>query len=474
MFVKRRSYGWVVTEFNDNHNHPLVPKWSLTRYLRSHKNIPEDEVDFLRLLHSCNLETSRQMQIMGSLYGSIEHMTYGPKEVANLRASFRREDRYTDMQGTLEYFMQLKQEDKDFFCKFLMDEENRVECMFWIDGPSRRAYKFYNDCLSFDTTYCTNIYKMPCAPFIGINCHGQSIQFGCGFLRNELTDSFIWLFETFLEAMDGLAPLNIITDQDFAMRAGIDKVFPHARHRNCRLHIVRKAQEVIGPLMSRNLELNEDFKDCLNDSLTPQEFEAKWLAMIQRHGVEGNTDLAALYEKRNCWVPAYFMHNFYPFLQTTGRSEGFNAVLKKYVNPQNSVSDFVRQYAAIQEKYHNAEGKEEADTLITTATTWCSHPIEVQMEKIYTRSIYYRFQSEMQKLMSYNCQHIMGDIYSTVCIAKFVPHYGDRSYTVHANVGAEHYECECSKMDRDGMVCCHILKVQNKKDFKSSLPYFVN
>ena len=99
----------------------------------------------------------------------------GFKPPANLRASFRREDRYTDMQGTLEYFMQLKQEDKDFFCKFLMDEENRVECMFWIDGPSRRAYKFYNDCLSFDTTYCTNIYKMPCAPFIGINCHGQSI-----------------------------------------------------------------------------------------------------------------------------------------------------------------------------------------------------------------------------------------------------------------------------------------------------------
>ena len=51
--------------------------------------------------------------------------------------------------------------------------------MFWIDGASRRAYAKYNDIVSFDTTYMTNMYKMPCAPFIGINNHGQSIQFCC-------------------------------------------------------------------------------------------------------------------------------------------------------------------------------------------------------------------------------------------------------------------------------------------------------
>ena len=73
---------------------------------------------------------------------------------------------------------------------------------------------------------------MPCAPFIGINNHGQSIQFGCGFIRNELSTSFVWLFETFLEAMGGLAPTNIITDQDFAMRSAIQDVFPNTTHQN--------------------------------------------------------------------------------------------------------------------------------------------------------------------------------------------------------------------------------------------------
>ena len=102
----------------------------------------------------------------------------------------------------------------------------------------REVYKLYNDCISFDTTYMTNMYNMPCAPFIGINRYGQSIQLGCGFLRNERIPNFVWLFETFLEAMGGLHPLNIITDQDVAMKTAILVVFLAAIHKNCRWHIM--------------------------------------------------------------------------------------------------------------------------------------------------------------------------------------------------------------------------------------------
>ena len=140
--------------------------------------------------------------------------------------------------------------------------------MFWIDGASRRAYAKYNDCLSFDTTYMTNMYKMPGAPFIRINNHGQSIQFGCVFVRNELKKNFVWLFNTFLHAMGGVAPKNIITDQDFAMRSAIDEVFLNIIHRNCRWHIMKKAHEKLGKLMADDKPLNKAFKDCVDNSLT--------------------------------------------------------------------------------------------------------------------------------------------------------------------------------------------------------------
>jgi hypothetical protein len=172
MFVKRRPNGWVVTEFNDNHNHPLIKKWSLTGYLRSHRNIPEEEKDFIRLLHSCNLETSRQMQLMARLHGPMDNMGYENKDVTNLRASFWSEHKYTDMQDTMAYFKTMKAQDKDFYYKFQLDEDDRVQNLYWVDGAARRTYKHYHDCISFDTTFMTNIYKMPCAPFIGINNHG--------------------------------------------------------------------------------------------------------------------------------------------------------------------------------------------------------------------------------------------------------------------------------------------------------------
>ena len=78
----------------------------------------------------------------------------------------------------------------------------------------------------------------------------------------------MWLFNAFLHAMDGIAPKNIITDQDFAMRSAIDEVFIEIVHRNCRWHIMKKAQEKLGKLMPDNDPLNNAFKDCVDNSLT--------------------------------------------------------------------------------------------------------------------------------------------------------------------------------------------------------------
>uniref|UniRef100_A0A8I6XCE4 Protein FAR1-RELATED SEQUENCE n=1 Tax=Hordeum vulgare subsp. vulgare TaxID=112509 RepID=A0A8I6XCE4_HORVV len=115
MFVKRRDNAWVVTEINDDHNHPLIKKWSLTGYLRSHRHIPEEEQQFVKLLHSCNLEPSRQMQLLTELHGQREAIGYTDKDLANLLAKFRAEHKYTDMQDTIEYFKSSQQLDKTFF-----------------------------------------------------------------------------------------------------------------------------------------------------------------------------------------------------------------------------------------------------------------------------------------------------------------------------------------------------------------------
>jgi zinc finger SWIM domain-containing protein 3 len=49
------------------------------------------------------------------------------------------------------------------------------EMFFWADARSRAAYEFFNDVITFDTTYLTNRYDMPFASFARVNHHGQSI-----------------------------------------------------------------------------------------------------------------------------------------------------------------------------------------------------------------------------------------------------------------------------------------------------------
>ncbi|KAM0871608.1 hypothetical protein ACQ4PT_039272 [Festuca glaucescens] len=391
MHVKRIGDRWEVTQFVEEHTHEASNKFALKKYLRSHKNIPKEEMHFIDLLRAVNLSAGRIMEIMTELYGSRANVPYDTKKISNYTAKHNEKLRHIDIPELLEYFEELKKEDPNFFYRYKLDKESRVENLFWVDGKARELYKLYNDCISFDTTYMTNMYKLPCAPILGINRYGQTIQFGCGFLRNERIGNFIWLFEQFLEAMGGLHPVNIITDQDQAMRTAILSVFIYTILRNCRWHIMQKLQQEIGPYIAKNEELRKDFNEIVDYSLTPAEFEARWAEMIVKHDVSQNKHLTDLYGIRDHFVPAYFMNCFFPFLQTTARSEGFNAVLKKYTTPHGRLLHFFKQYMKLQEKIDCTEDHNEFEGDDKTLRVWGDFPMEEQMLKTYTIPIFRKF-----------------------------------------------------------------------------------
>ena len=85
----------------------------------------------------------------------------------------------------IELFTLEKEKNHGFYFDFDKDNEDRLVRCFWADSYSRRAYKFFGDVVVFDTTYNTNRYGMIFAPLTGVNHHGQTIIFGCGFLSDE-------------------------------------------------------------------------------------------------------------------------------------------------------------------------------------------------------------------------------------------------------------------------------------------------
>ncbi|OMO60076.1 FAR1-related protein [Corchorus capsularis] len=84
-----------------------------------------------------------------------------------------------------EFLTESMRNDKDFFYLMDLDEESRVCSILWVDARARAAYESFGDVVTFDTTYRTNKYGIPFAPFVGVNHHGSSILLGCGLLANE-------------------------------------------------------------------------------------------------------------------------------------------------------------------------------------------------------------------------------------------------------------------------------------------------
>ena len=98
MVVKLIADKWHVIYFALDHNHDLVIKPSLKKFLRSHKGIPKQEKDFIALLHGCNLSTGQIMQVMNEFYGSTQLVPYEAKDVGNFRSTIRRMEKYKNMQ----------------------------------------------------------------------------------------------------------------------------------------------------------------------------------------------------------------------------------------------------------------------------------------------------------------------------------------------------------------------------------------
>ena len=109
-------------------------------------------------------------------------------------------------------------------------------------------YLLFGDLLVFDTTYRINRYEIRYAPFVCMNHHAKNVMLGCGFFMNEKIESFVWLFETFLEAMGNVQSKTIMTDQAFSTTNAIERVFPLAKHMLYTWHILENSKKNIGHL----------------------------------------------------------------------------------------------------------------------------------------------------------------------------------------------------------------------------------
>ncbi|KAH9751515.1 protein FAR1-RELATED SEQUENCE [Citrus sinensis] len=275
------------------------------------------------------------------------------------------------------------------------NEDARLKNLFWADARSRAANKEFGDVITFDSTYLTNKYDMPFAAFVGVNHHGQSTLLGCGLISNEDIDTYVWLFRSWLTCMSSCAPNAIITDQDKAMQKAIEVVFPHARHRWCLWHIMKKLPEKLKGYKKYEV-IKLTMQNIVYDSLIPSDFDDRWMVFIEKYNLHNNEWLQNLYDERQHWVPAYVKDIFWAGMSTTQRSESMHAFFDGYVNSKTTLKQFVEQYGnALRDKVEK-ENHADFNDLNSNIPCVTHYAMEHQFRDTYTMEKFREFQQELK------------------------------------------------------------------------------
>ncbi|XP_056691306.1 protein FAR-RED IMPAIRED RESPONSE 1-like [Spinacia oleracea] len=383
-------------------------------------------------------------------------MPISVKDLRNIVAKEKKlKMRGGDAKDMFDYFDKMTAGNQNFFHRYRLNSKNRLTDVMWVDARSRVAYQDFGDVVCFDSTYVTNNYELPFSNFVGVNHHGQTILLGCALVSHEDTETFVWLFKTWLHCMGGKAPISFLTNQCATMRRALEIAMPMptTKHRWCLWHILQK--------FGKKLEAG---------------FEVNWTSSIELYGLGADDWLSGLYDQRHMWVPAYMKHLFWDGMKTTQRSESINNFFDKYVKRDTRLYQFAESYIDAMEHRVNTEKEADANTSINIRDLVTGFPAERVFQKLYKDAKFLEVQVQCMRVLyiqwprrvelsEIEMEHHLEDrvwIYIKE-IRKEIVTDKRRTYTVRLNIETKQACCDCKLFEAHGIICRHVINVFDRE-----------
>ncbi|XP_026400671.1 protein FAR1-RELATED SEQUENCE 5-like [Papaver somniferum] len=161
---------WEISTFHAAHNH--IVSSEMSRMMPCYRHIPPDVRHRLDANDQSGIKMHKSYISVVNENGGYHNMTCTEKDCRNITKDLR-ELRLGKgyAEAIIRYFMNKvshkSNEHEDFYYAIDVDEEKHLRNVFWADGWCREAYKEFGEVVTFDTTYLTNQYHMPFAPFVG-------------------------------------------------------------------------------------------------------------------------------------------------------------------------------------------------------------------------------------------------------------------------------------------------------------------
>nr|KAJ0202625.1 hypothetical protein LSAT_V11C500275730 [Lactuca sativa] len=261
---KNKDGKWFVVSFNDTHNHELSMTPTKVMKHRSHAKFHRlTECKSLMVeLGQAGLKPCQVRKAINAMKTStVADVT--SKQCADVLSEQRKQYKGKEFYGLIKHFQDKALVDNDQYFTVDLCDDGSPKNIFWADRRSRDAYTKFSDVVVFDVTYMTNKFKMPFAPFVGVNHHGQSILF----------------------------------------------VFPKTQHRFCAWHIKKHENEHIKPYVSSYSDFKESYTKWVNSD-TIEEFETRWEVMRHKYRLENNCWISDMYNQRIHWAKTFLKDVF--------------------------------------------------------------------------------------------------------------------------------------------------------------------
>ncbi|XP_050217789.1 protein FAR1-RELATED SEQUENCE 5-like [Mercurialis annua] len=461
-----------VISFNAEHSHELTPT-PMKHMLRSQRQITLAHKAVADDAAKAGLSTKSTIDLLTSQSGGREFNGFLDSDFRNYISAKRRTEMIKgDGHAIMDYFHKMQLQDPSYFYLVQLDDnDNSILNVFWADGRSIIDYQHFGDVVCFDTTYRTNEYGRPFAPFIGVNQHKKSIIFGAALLYDETISSFKWLFETFLSAMSGKHPRTILTDQCPAMANAIEEVFSETHHRLCVWHIYQNAAKNLSHVFHSSKQFAYDFSSCVYGYEEEDKWLQAWDDMLDKYMLTDNKWCNGIFEVRKKWAMVYGRHMFTADMMSTQRSESMNNVLKKYLDAKNNFMHFFDNYNRL------LSNKRYEELLIEFKMRERVPILQADVEmlrhasKIYTPTVFKMFQDEYMKIL--DC--IMYKVDKSEHITSYKVQCGrkDQEHLVTLEASTQSVKCSCMKFIFVGILCAHTLKILDKKNIKQIPPQYI-
>ncbi|KFK32424.1 hypothetical protein AALP_AA6G240100 [Arabis alpina] len=433
--------------------------WVVTKFVKDHTHV----------LGTPTLHCLRPRRHFAKAVNVPSGMMYvAPLDSSNRGALKRTMGR--DAHNLLEYFQRMQAQNPGFFYAIQLDEDNQMTNVFWADSRSRIAYTHFGDTVTLDTRYSCNQFRLPFAPFTGVNHHGHTILFGCALLLDESDTSFIWLFKTFLTAMRDHPPVSLVTDQDRAIQIAVAQVFPAARHCINKWDVLREGQEKLAHVCLAYPSFQVELHTCINFTETIDEFESSWTSIIEKYDLGRHEWLTSLYNARAQWVPVFFRDSFFA---TVFPGQGYpGSFFDGYVTQQTTLPMFFRLYERAMESWFEMEIEADLDTVNTPPVLKTPSPMENQAANLFTRKIFAKFQEELVETFAYIANRIDDNgTTSTFRVAKF--ENNNKAYMVTFCYPEMKANCSCQMFEHSGILCRHVLTVFTVTNILTLPPHYI-